>query len=198
MGGRAADGRNQPPRLGAASASSMARAANHAADEGPRCACEEGPPERPFGSGRRRTGTNSGDHGGGDGHAEGRACLSRRAVQGAGLPGASRLADPPIVPVALMIALGIGQAFSFLPIQAGGFDTVPQCEQDKHHGDGELLGRRRNVQHECTRSRFQKINRCAHRAGSARQDAKRSALRAAFCALRVRAPPTYAARYARH
>ena len=32
---------------------------------------------------------------------------------------------PPIVPVALMIALGIGQAFSFLPIQAGGFDTVP-------------------------------------------------------------------------
>ena len=83
-------GGTSPPRLGAASASSMARAANHAADEGPRCACEEGPPERPFGSGRRRTGTNSGDHGGGDGHAEGRACLSRRAVQGAGLPGASR------------------------------------------------------------------------------------------------------------
>ncbi len=31
-----------------------------------------------------------------------------------------------IVPVALMVALGIGQAFSFLPIQAAGFDTVPR------------------------------------------------------------------------
>lgn len=29
------------------------------------------------------------------------------------------------VPVTLMVTLGIGQAFSFLPIQAAGFDTVP-------------------------------------------------------------------------